>query len=61
MRLNPTWPWNEGHLVQERKHLQIQNGLKERMMEALHNLVWMDEMLKSEYQNFLEKMAHHSI
>jgi hypothetical protein len=31
------------------------------MMEALYNPIWMDEMLKSGYQNFLDKMAHDSI
>jgi hypothetical protein len=31
------------------------------MMDALHNPVWMDEMLKSGYQNFLDMMAHDSI
>jgi hypothetical protein len=31
------------------------------MMEALHNPAWMDEMLKSAYQKFLEKLAQYII
>jgi hypothetical protein len=35
--------------------------MKQRMMEALYNPVWMDETLKSGYENFFEKMTHDSI
>jgi hypothetical protein len=31
------------------------------MDHTLHNLVWMDETLKSGYQNFMDKMVHDSI
>lgn len=30
-------------------------------MDALHNLLWMDEMLKSKYGKFLKNLAHDSI
>jgi hypothetical protein len=32
-----------------------------RMMDVLHNLVWMDEKLKNRYRNFLENLVHDSI
>jgi uncharacterized iron-regulated protein len=31
------------------------------MMDALHNPIWMDEMLKSGYQKFMDKIVYDSI
>jgi hypothetical protein len=35
--------------------------MTQRMMDALHNLFWMDETLKSGYGEFVENLAHNSI
>jgi hypothetical protein len=59
----------ESSMTLEMKYIQygeesiskFKTKMKQRMMEALYNPIWMDEMLKSGYQNFLDKMAHDSI
>jgi uncharacterized iron-regulated protein len=40
---------------------KLQMEMRQRMMDALHNPIWMDETLKSGYQSFMDKMVHDSI
>jgi hypothetical protein len=34
---------------------------KERVMQALHVPLWMDEMMKSGYQKFMDNMVHDAL
>lgn len=59
----------ESSMTLEMKYIQygeeniskFKTKMKQMMMEALYNPIWMDEMLKNGYQNILDKMAHDSI